>query len=106
MAGVYSWQIIASHREAKVTLTVRDPERRYDSARDTIYAATHARNATPAARLLCRLVAWPNQGGARVPNGEGDGLGRHPGREIRGPWRGHPYFRGAHPRGHGNGPSG
>jgi hypothetical protein len=31
-----------------------------DSARATIYAATQARTATPAARLLYRLVSWAN----------------------------------------------
>ena len=59
--GVYFWrEMIAAHPEAKVILTVRDPERWYDSARTTIYAATHARNATPAARLLYGVVAWAN----------------------------------------------
>ena len=59
--GAYFWrELVAAHPGAKVILTVRDPERWYDSAHATIYAATHARNATPAARLLYRLVAWAN----------------------------------------------
>ena len=59
--GAYFWrELVAAHPEAKVILTVRDPERWYDSARATIYAATHARNATLAARLLYWLVAWAN----------------------------------------------
>jgi hypothetical protein len=43
-----------------VILTVRDPQRWYDSARTTIFAATQARNATPAARVLYRLLTWAN----------------------------------------------
>jgi len=59
--AVYFWrELIAAHPEAKVILTVRDPDRWYDSARATIYAATQARDATPAARLLYGLVAWVN----------------------------------------------
>jgi hypothetical protein len=59
--GVYFWrELVAAHPEAKVILTVRDPARWYDSARATIYAATRARTATPAARLLYRLVGWAN----------------------------------------------
>jgi hypothetical protein len=56
--GVYFWrELVAAHPGAKVILTVRNPERWYDSARTTIYAATQARTATPAARLLSRLVS-------------------------------------------------
>lgn len=59
--GVYFWrELVAAHPEAKVILTVRDPERWYDSARTTIYTATQAREATPAARLLYRLVSLAN----------------------------------------------
>src|SRR5688572_21313838 len=59
--GAYFWrELIAAHAEAKVILTVREPDRWYDSARATIYAATLARNATPRARLLYGLVAWAN----------------------------------------------
>jgi hypothetical protein len=57
--GAYFWrELVAAHPEAKVILTVRDPERWYDSARATIYAATQERNATPAARLLTRFLTW------------------------------------------------
>jgi hypothetical protein len=59
--GAYFWrELVAAHPEAKVILTVRDPRRWYDSARATIYAATQARTATPAARLLYRLVSVAN----------------------------------------------
>jgi hypothetical protein len=59
--GAYFWrELVVAHPEAKVILTVRDPERWYDSARATIYAATHERNATAAARLLYGLVALAN----------------------------------------------
>ncbi len=52
--------MVAAHPTANVILTVRDPDRWYDSARATIYAATQARTATFLARLLYRLVAWAN----------------------------------------------
>ena len=59
--GAYFWrELVAAHSQAKVILTVRDPERWYDSARATIYAASQARSATTASRLLFRLVAWAN----------------------------------------------
>jgi hypothetical protein len=59
--GAYFWrELTAAHPAAKVILTVRDPERWYDSARATIYAATQSRTATPASRLLYRLVSWAN----------------------------------------------
>ena len=57
--GAYFWrELVAAHPEANVILTVRDPERWYDSARATIYAATEERSATPAARLLTGFLAW------------------------------------------------
>ena len=59
--GAFFWrELTAAHPAAKVILTVRDPERWYDSARATIYAATQGRGATPAARLLYGLVARAN----------------------------------------------
>jgi hypothetical protein len=59
--GAYFWrELVAVHPEAKVILTVRDPERWYDSAAATIYAATQARTATPAARVLYGLLGWAN----------------------------------------------
>jgi hypothetical protein len=59
--GAYFWrELIAAHPEARVILTVRDPQRWYDSARTTIYAAIQSRNATPAARVLYRLLTWAN----------------------------------------------
>jgi hypothetical protein len=57
--GAWFWrELTAAHPTAKVILTVRDPDRWYDSARDTIYAATQSRTATPVARLLSRLMGW------------------------------------------------
>jgi hypothetical protein len=59
--GAYFWrELIGAHPEVKVILTVRDPERWYDSARDTIYAATQARTATLVARVLYGLAGWAN----------------------------------------------
>jgi len=59
--GAFFWrELTEAHPKAKVILTVRDPERWYDSARATIYAATQGRNATPAARLLYGLMARAN----------------------------------------------
>jgi len=57
--GAYFWrELVAAHPDAKVILTVRDPERWYESARSTIYTAHEARTATPGARLLYGLIAW------------------------------------------------
>lgn len=57
--GVYFWRELAeAHPEAKVILTVRDPERWYESARSTIYAASQARDDDLATRLIANLVAW------------------------------------------------
>jgi hypothetical protein len=57
--GAYFWrELIAAHPDAKVILTVRDPDRWYESARSTIYAASAARTATLQARLLTGLLAW------------------------------------------------
>ena len=57
--GVYFWrELVAAHPAAQVILTVRDPERWYDSARRTIYAASQARTATLAARLLYGAVGF------------------------------------------------
>jgi hypothetical protein len=59
--GAYFWrELTVAHPEAKVILTVRDPERWYDSAAATIYAATQERSATLAARLLYGLLARAN----------------------------------------------
>ena len=64
--GAFFWrELTAAHPEARVILTVRDPARWYDSARTTIYAATQARTATPAARLLYGLLGWVDPGASR-----------------------------------------
>lgn len=55
--GAYFWrELVAAHPQARVILTVREPDRWYDSARATIYTATQARNANVAARLLYGLI--------------------------------------------------
>jgi hypothetical protein len=57
--GVYFWrELSAAHPDAKVILTVRDPERWYDSARATIYAASQARDEDPSTRLMAKLLTW------------------------------------------------
>ncbi len=57
--GVYFWRELAeAHPNAKVILTVRDPDRWYESARSTIYAASQARDDDLATRLIATLVAW------------------------------------------------
>lgn len=57
--GAYFWHELATaHPHAKVILTVRDPDRWYESARATIYAAAAARSATPQARVLYGLLGW------------------------------------------------
>jgi hypothetical protein len=55
--GAYFWrELVAAHPESRVILTVRHPERWYDSARATIYAASQARTATLSSRLLYGLL--------------------------------------------------
>jgi hypothetical protein len=59
--GAYFWrELVAAHPEAKVILTVRDPERWYESARTTIYAATEVRHGTPWARFFYGLMSLLN----------------------------------------------
>ena len=57
--GAFFWrELVAAHPDARVILTVRDPERWYDSALSTIYAAAAARTATSPARILYGLLGW------------------------------------------------
>jgi hypothetical protein len=57
--GAFFWrELTAAHPDAKVILTIRDPERWYDSARATIYAASRARDDDLATRLIAKTVAW------------------------------------------------
>ncbi len=64
--GAYFWrELIAAHPEAKVILTVRDPERWYESARETIYAASQARTASIPPRMLAGLLGWLRPDAAR-----------------------------------------
>jgi len=58
-------ELIAAHPEANVILTVREPERWYESARKTIYAASQARTASSSARLLYGLLGWLKPDAAR-----------------------------------------
>jgi hypothetical protein len=56
--GVYFWrELAAAHPEAKVILTVRDPDRWYDSARATLYARIEARQGQHLGGVLRRLLA-------------------------------------------------
>ncbi len=55
--GAYFWrELIASHPEAKVILTVRDPERWYESCLATIFQPRARADASPGARAMMRLV--------------------------------------------------
>jgi len=59
--GVYFWrQLIAKYPEAKVVLTVRDPDKWYESAERTIWAATN--QPTPPEmtnfRAMCDATNW------------------------------------------------
>ncbi|MCD6031922.1 MAG: sulfotransferase family protein [Thermomicrobiales bacterium] len=57
--GAFFWrELTAAHPDAKVILTIRDPERWYDSARATIYAASRAREEDLSTRLLAKLLTW------------------------------------------------
>lgn len=71
--GAYFWrELVAAHPQAKVVLTVRDPERWYDSTAATIWTIERARVGPPLARLAVWLVgkARPDIGrGLRVVSG-------------------------------------
>ncbi|MBW3632413.1 MAG: sulfotransferase family protein, partial [Chloroflexi bacterium] len=55
--GVYFWrELIAAHPEAKVILTVRDPERWYQSCLATIFQPRARADASLGARAMMRLV--------------------------------------------------
>jgi hypothetical protein len=57
--GVFFWrELTAAHPETKVILTVRDPERWYESARATIYAASQARDDDLATRMIANVLTW------------------------------------------------
>lgn len=65
--GAYFWrELTAAHPDAKVILTVRDPDRWYDSARTTIYAATGARTATRWGRVFSGLLEWLDPSAGRA----------------------------------------
>lgn len=50
-------QLMEKHPEAKVLLSVRDPERWYESARNTVYELTMLRRRSPFARLGLALAS-------------------------------------------------
>jgi hypothetical protein len=57
--GAYFWrELVAAHPDAKVILTVRDPERWYDSLHATAYAKLQQRKQTGKGRILHGLLAW------------------------------------------------
>jgi hypothetical protein len=64
--SAHFWRELASaHPNAKVILSVRDPERWYESARTTIYPAREEREATLPARLRTRVISLVNPSAGR-----------------------------------------
>jgi hypothetical protein len=56
--GAYFWrELVAAHPYAKVILTVRDPERWYESTLHTIYQASSRTNGTRGQRAMMQLLA-------------------------------------------------
>ena len=74
--GAYFWRELAErHPAAKVVLTVRDPQRWYDSAHDTIFqAASNApestNDAVTAGLAMIRTVVWQGTFGDRFADRE------------------------------------
>ena len=74
--GAYFWRELTDrHPDAKVVLTVRDPQRWYDSAHRTIFqAAMHtpagADGSTPAGLAMAREVVWARTFGGRFADRE------------------------------------
>ncbi|GAA3901901.1 sulfotransferase family protein [Actinoplanes auranticolor] len=74
--GAYFWRELTDrHPDAKVLLTVRDPQRWYDSAHRTIFqAAMHtpagADGVTPAGLEMAREVVWARTFGGRFADRE------------------------------------
>ena len=70
--GAYFWrELIASHPEAKVILTVRDPERWYESSLATIFSVQASAEASPRTRMLMHVVGFvfrPLRGAMQVAN--------------------------------------
>jgi hypothetical protein len=73
--GTYFWrELVARHPDAKVILTVRDPQKWYASAQRTIYAAATAHRALPPAmesglRMAMKTV-WDGTFGGRFADRE------------------------------------
>jgi len=56
--GTYFWrELVVAHSEAKVILTVRDPECWYNSVRSTLYARVEARKGIHVGGVLRRFLA-------------------------------------------------
>jgi hypothetical protein len=74
--GTYFWRVLAQrHPDAKVVLTVRDPQRWYDSAHETIFqAAMHAPAGADeplaAGIEMARAVVWEGTFGGRFADRE------------------------------------
>jgi hypothetical protein len=61
--GAYFWrELIAAHPEAKVILTVRDPERWYESCLATIFRLRARADASVWSRLMVKLVGFIKPG--------------------------------------------
>ncbi len=57
--GAYFWQeLIAAHPDAKVILTVRDPNRWYESSLATIFSMRARADESPWARTMMTLLGW------------------------------------------------
>jgi hypothetical protein len=73
--GTYFWrELVERHPAAKVVLTVRDPQRWYDSAHGTIFqAASNARETTGDAAVvlgMLRAIVWQGTFGGRFADRE------------------------------------
>jgi hypothetical protein len=74
--GTYFWrELVARHPQAKVVLTVRDPQRWYDSAHGTIFqAATNAPppadDAVAAGSAMIHTLVWQGTFGGRFADRE------------------------------------
>ncbi|MDQ3228029.1 MAG: hypothetical protein M3Q50_15545, partial [Chloroflexota bacterium] len=68
--GAYFWrELIVAHPDAKVILTVRDPERWYESSLATIFSMHANAETSPRTRLLMKLLGFvfrPLRGALRV----------------------------------------
>jgi hypothetical protein len=57
--GAYFWrELVAAHPEAKVILTVRDPDRWYESSLATIFSMRARADESRRARAMMRIIGW------------------------------------------------